>query len=291
MTSRLYRRRVFSSRSRNGQSSRHYSVKVVFDGKTLNANYVRRAIRETVNFLSALRTAQKISTISDDTVWIEVGPQSVCTGFVKFTIPSIELAIPSIRHGDDNWKTMAESMAALQLAGVQVESMRFAKPLVPEAKYRSYVKMIPTVEDSTIYLGEVFIMQEDANMGLVGGIQFRRYPRISLSRFFSAPDKMAAMGSKPKAATSQTTVPAPAAPMAAAQEPKPALSGHDSGFGAQDEQRKPPSANLPTTAPSSTNERHTRCHGYGGMSRRLCRRFRQCQSTPARHQGRRPGDL
>lgn len=139
----------------------------------------------------------------------------------------------------------------------------------------------------------MYIMQEDVNMGLVGGIQFRRYPRISLSRIFSAPDKMAAMGSKPKAATSQATVPAPAAPMAAAQEPKPVLSGHDSGFGAQDEQRKSPSANLPTTAPSSTNERHTRCHGYGGIIRRLCRRFRHChcQSTPAHHQGGRPGDL
>lgn len=102
--------------------------KVVFDGKTLNANYVRRATRETVNFLSALETAQKISTISDDTVWIEVGPHPVCTGFVKSTIPSTKLAIPSIRRGDDNWKTMAESMVALHLAGVEVGWNEFHRP-------------------------------------------------------------------------------------------------------------------------------------------------------------------
>ena len=102
--------------------------KVVFDGKTLNANYVRQATRETVNFLSALENAQKISTISDETVWIEIGPHPVCTGFVKSTIPSTKLAIPSIRRGDDNWKTMAEGMAALHLAGVGVGWNEFHRP-------------------------------------------------------------------------------------------------------------------------------------------------------------------
>lgn len=102
--------------------------KVIFDGKTLNANYVRRATRETVDFLSALENAQKVSTISDDTVWIEIGPHPVCTGFIKTTIPSTTLAIPSIRRGDDNWKTMAESMAALHLAGVEVGWNEFHRP-------------------------------------------------------------------------------------------------------------------------------------------------------------------
>jgi len=130
------------------------------------------------------------------------------------------------------------------------KSMRFANPLVPGAKYRSYVKMIPTVEDPTVYFGDVYIMQDDAVMGMVGGIQFRRYPRILLSRFFSPPDKMAAMEAKPKAAASQAPVPAPAAPKAAAPEPKPALSRHDSGPGGEDEQSKPRPANLPTAAPA-----------------------------------------
>jgi monodictyphenone polyketide synthase len=102
--------------------------KVVFDSKTLNANYVRRATREPVDFLSALENAQKISTISDETVWIEIGPHPVCTGFVKTTIPTTQLAIPSIRRGDDNWKTMAESMAALHLAGFAVSWNEFHRP-------------------------------------------------------------------------------------------------------------------------------------------------------------------
>jgi monodictyphenone polyketide synthase len=73
------------------------------------------------------------------------------------------------------------------------DSMRFAKPLLPGAKYRSYVKMISTAEDSTVYFGDVFIMQDNAIIGMVGGIQFRSFPRILLSRFFSSPDKASAV--------------------------------------------------------------------------------------------------
>ena len=130
------------------------------------------------------------------------------------------------------------------------KSMRFAKPLVPGAQYRSYVKMIPTVEDPTIYFGDVYVMQDDAIMGMVGGIQFRRYPRILLTRFFSPPDKMATMEDKPKTAASQATVTAPAVSKAAAPEPKPAISRHDSGFGGEVEQRKPLPNNLPNAAPA-----------------------------------------
>lgn len=68
------------------------------------------------------------------------------------------------------------------------DSMRFAQPLVPGATYRSYVKMIATKEDSSVYLGDVYILQNDAIIGFVGSIKFRQYPRLLLDRFFSAPD-------------------------------------------------------------------------------------------------------
>ena len=102
--------------------------KVVFDDKTLNANYVRRGTREAVNFLSALKSSQSMSTISDETVWIEIGLHPVCTGFVKSIIPSTGLAVPSIRRDDNNWKTMCESLAALHVAGVQIDWSEFHRP-------------------------------------------------------------------------------------------------------------------------------------------------------------------
>jgi monodictyphenone polyketide synthase len=96
-------------------------------------------------------------------------------------------------------------------------SMRFAKPLTAGAKYRSYVKMIPTVEDPQVYLGDVYILQDDEIIGMVGGIKFRRYPRLLISKFFSAPE---AGGGPIEAAKPETTTPAPkAAPKAAPTEP------------------------------------------------------------------------
>ncbi|KAI9727729.1 MAG: Non-reducing polyketide synthase PKS8-1 [Chrysothrix sp. TS-e1954] len=102
--------------------------RVVFDSKTLNANYVRRATRETVNLLSAMESAQSMSSISEETVWVEIGPHPVCTGFVKAICPSSRLAVPSFHRDEDNWKTLANSMASLHLAGVPVGWNEFHRP-------------------------------------------------------------------------------------------------------------------------------------------------------------------
>lgn len=98
-------------------------------------------------------------------------------------------------------------------------SLRFAKPLVAGAKYRSYVKMIPTEEDPTVYLGDVYVMQDGVIIGMCGGIQFRRYPRILLNRFFTAPEEAGAVSHAAASAT-----PAPKAkpqPQPAAAAPAP----------------------------------------------------------------------
>ncbi|EDU45231.1 Polyketide synthase modules [Pyrenophora tritici-repentis] len=108
--------------------------KVIFDGHTLNANYVRTATREAVDFVSAMRNASSISTIGDDTVWIEIGPHPVCVGFIKTTLPSTRLAVPSLRRGDSNWKTMSESAAALHLAGVNIDWNELHRPFTGQVR-------------------------------------------------------------------------------------------------------------------------------------------------------------
>lgn len=102
--------------------------KVVFDEKTINANYVRRATRETVNFLGALEMAQNISTVDEDTVWVEIGPHPVCMGFVKATLPSVHAAVPSFRRDEGNWDTMAQSLSTLHPAGVPIDWSEFHRP-------------------------------------------------------------------------------------------------------------------------------------------------------------------
>ncbi|KAI0128181.1 putative polyketide synthase [Hypoxylon sp. NC0597] len=94
--------------------------KVIFDAKTVNAEYVSRATRETVDFLAALETAHKIGTIDEETVWVEIGPHPVCMGFVKSTFANVHTAVPSLRRGEDNWATLSNSLASLHCAGIKV---------------------------------------------------------------------------------------------------------------------------------------------------------------------------
>lgn len=95
--------------------------KIIFDDKTLNANYVRRATIKKIDFLSALKQAVKISTINEEIVWIAIGPHPVCFEFIRSIILFIELVILSIRRGEDNWKILAENMAVLYLIGVEID--------------------------------------------------------------------------------------------------------------------------------------------------------------------------
>lgn len=90
-------------------------------------------------------------------------------------------------------------------------SLRIARPLVAGAKYQSYVKMIPTAEDPTVYLGDVYILQEGEIIGLVRAIKFRRYPRVLLNRFFSPPDSKngGAVTTKAHSTVSKPVVPKP----------------------------------------------------------------------------------
>ncbi|KAK4990348.1 hypothetical protein LTR66_006820 [Elasticomyces elasticus] len=124
-------------------------------------------------------------------------------------------------------------------------SMRFAKPLVAGAKYRSYVKMIPS-EDPSIYLGDVYVMQAGEIIGLVGGIKFRRYPRILLDRFFSAPDSAAA---KSHAAEHHIVAPAPIRVKAAAA-PAPAPARQETTL-VHAPAPAPAAALLPVAAPAA----------------------------------------
>ncbi|KAL4776690.1 hypothetical protein BDW60DRAFT_213360 [Aspergillus nidulans var. acristatus] len=102
--------------------------KVIFDDKTITAKYMRRATRETVNFLSALEMAQTFSTVDEETVWVEIGPHPVCMGFVNATLPAVNETVASMKRGEDNWVTLCNSLTALHCAGVPIEWNEYQRP-------------------------------------------------------------------------------------------------------------------------------------------------------------------
>ena len=103
-------------------------AKVIFDDKTVNAKYMSRATREPVDFLGSLKAAQELAIIDEKTVWIEVGPHPVCCGFIRNSLPSVDIALPTLRRNEDNWKTMAETMSALHCGGVEIDWNEFNRP-------------------------------------------------------------------------------------------------------------------------------------------------------------------
>ena len=96
-------------------------------------------------------------------------------------------------------------------------SCRMVKPAIAGGSYRSYVRMSPASE-TNMFSGDVYVMQDGAVVGMMGGMRFRRVNRILMDRFFSPPDKAAG----PPKATSSANV-TPVKPKAT-PKPKPVAS-------------------------------------------------------------------
>ncbi|SMR63496.1 unnamed protein product [Zymoseptoria tritici ST99CH_1A5] len=90
---------------------------VIRDGGIITADYLARHARETVNFSSALLSGQKEAVFDEKTAWLEVGAHPVCSGMVKASIGTT-ITAPSLRRGEDAWKTISTSICHLFTAGV-----------------------------------------------------------------------------------------------------------------------------------------------------------------------------
>ena len=93
---------------------------VIREAGTIGPDYLARHARETVNFWTALTSGQKEKVFDEKTAWLEVGAHPVCSGMVKASIGATVTA-PSLRRGEDAWKTIATSLCALFTAGVSID--------------------------------------------------------------------------------------------------------------------------------------------------------------------------
>ncbi|OCL13959.1 putative polyketide synthase [Glonium stellatum] len=99
----------------------------VFDSKTINAKYLRRASREPVNFIGALHATRELGVIDEKTVWVDIGPHPVCGPFIRNSIPSSK-AVCSLRRNEDNFATISSSLATLHCEGIPVCWNEYFKP-------------------------------------------------------------------------------------------------------------------------------------------------------------------
>ncbi|KAL4903435.1 conidial yellow pigment biosynthesis polyketide synthase [Aspergillus multicolor] len=90
------------------------------DSGILNAKYLVRHCRETVNFLSAFEALRNAKLSGDQTLWLEVGPHTICSGMVKATLGPQTTTVASLRRDEDSWKILSNSLSGLYLAGVDI---------------------------------------------------------------------------------------------------------------------------------------------------------------------------
>ena len=101
---------------------------VIDDSGTFNASYMRRATRESVNFMGALQTAQKMKAINEKTVWLELGPHNLCCGFIRNSIGNVSLVLPSLRKKEDNWATFSQTLCDLHCTGIEIDWKEYHRP-------------------------------------------------------------------------------------------------------------------------------------------------------------------
>jgi len=94
---------------------------VVVDANVLEAQYLQKACRGTVDFLSAVNAAKSSGVITDKTAWVEVGSHPICSGMLKQICGTTVTALPSMRRGEDCLTTLALSVAKLHSFGSTID--------------------------------------------------------------------------------------------------------------------------------------------------------------------------
>ncbi|TVY82991.1 Conidial yellow pigment biosynthesis polyketide synthase [Lachnellula suecica] len=98
-------------------------------GRTLSGNhefggpYLRRHCREAVNFVDSLQNYVRTRGAEDQlgNLWLEIGPQAVCSSMVKATLGGTEKVLPSLSRTEEQWVTLTRSLSAVYTAGVDVD--------------------------------------------------------------------------------------------------------------------------------------------------------------------------
>ncbi|CAG7948614.1 unnamed protein product [Penicillium nalgiovense] len=99
----------------------------VFDGKTINGNYLRRAAREPVNFIGALDEAEAMGIIDPQTIWIDIGPHPICASFIANHVSGATV-LPTLKKNEDNFGTITKTLASLHTLGVETYWNEYYRP-------------------------------------------------------------------------------------------------------------------------------------------------------------------
>ncbi|KAK4144292.1 polyketide synthase [Dichotomopilus funicola] len=93
----------------------------VIDSESIDASYLRRHAREPVNLHSGIINAKQSGLVDKDTIWIEIGPHQILANLITSNISRETVAVPTLRRQEQCYKTLANSLARLHGAGVNLD--------------------------------------------------------------------------------------------------------------------------------------------------------------------------
>lgn len=94
---------------------------VVTDGKIIGPEYLARHARETVNFLGGITAGKRKGLIEETTTWVEVGPTPICSAFIKSSLGTEMVTVPSLHKKEDPWRTLSNGLSLLHRKGLQID--------------------------------------------------------------------------------------------------------------------------------------------------------------------------
>ncbi|KAL4979595.1 hypothetical protein BDW66DRAFT_168156 [Aspergillus desertorum] len=109
-------------------------VDVLHEHTTLPASYLAEATRGRVRFSEALEKAHQATLITDQTVFVEIGIHPTYSNAVRSTVHNIAAVVLSLRSDQDNWHTLAGSMAALYEAAAGLDWNAWFEPFEAELR-------------------------------------------------------------------------------------------------------------------------------------------------------------
>ncbi|KAF2858089.1 putative polyketide synthase [Piedraia hortae CBS 480.64] len=93
--------------------------KVITEAGMIDPAYVSKACRSPVNYQGAVEAAIASGTVANNAIWLEIGAHPANCAMIKGTIGEAT-AIPTLKKGEDTWKTMANALETLYTGGIEI---------------------------------------------------------------------------------------------------------------------------------------------------------------------------
>nr|ALQ32777.1 putative polyketide synthase [Fusarium babinda] len=89
-------------------------------GDSVGPQYIRRHCRKTVDFLGAVKMAEVEGIMDRAGICVEIGAHPILTRMVKSIVGQEFRCLASLRRKEDHFKTLADSLCTLHLAGFSI---------------------------------------------------------------------------------------------------------------------------------------------------------------------------